>query len=46
MKKHTQPLKHKHDPDAHLLRRDKDEEKFKALLVDLIKKEIKKLSKK
>lgn len=43
-KKHTvgKPI---YDPDAHLDRREKDEETLKTLLQDLIKKEIIKLSK-
>jgi len=43
-KKHTVG-KPKYDPDAHLIRRDKDEKELEILLRDLIKKEIKKLSK-
>ena len=38
--------KPKYDPDAHLVRRDKDEEDLKAILTDLIQTEIKKLFKK
>lgn len=45
-KKHTANPTVPIDPDAHLDRRDKDEEKFKELLTDLIKSELKKLSKK
>ena len=44
--KHTSVSNPPYDPDAHLDRRDKDEEKLKALLTDLIKSELKKLSKK
>ena len=44
-KKHTAGNLPPYDPDAHVDRRDKDEEKFKALLTDLIKAELKKLSK-
>tara|TARA_R100001443_G_scaffold114642_1_gene130929 strand:- start:57 stop:254 length:198 start_codon:yes stop_codon:yes gene_type:complete len=36
----------KYDPDGHLIRRDKDEEDFKGLLTDLIRKEIKKIFRK
>jgi len=46
IKKHTSVSNPPYDPDAHLDRRDKDEEKLKALLTDLIKSELKKLSKK
>ena len=45
-KKHTSPQNPPYDPDAHLARRDKDEEELKGLLMDLIRKELKKLSKK
>ena len=45
-KKHTSPQNPPYDPDAHLARRDKDEEELAALLTDLIKTEIKKLFKK
>jgi len=45
-KKHTSPANPPYDPDAHLDRRDDDEEKLQALLTDLIKSELKKLSKK
>jgi len=44
-RKNTVSSTPKYDPDAHLARRDKDEEKLKALLTDLIKSELKKLSK-
>tara|TARA_R110000824_G_scaffold132198_4_gene294520 strand:+ start:3143 stop:3658 length:516 start_codon:yes stop_codon:yes gene_type:complete len=43
-KKHTAPANPPYDPDAHLDRRDDDEEKLQALLTDLIKSELKKLS--
>ena len=45
-KKHTSPQSPPYDPDAHLARRDKDEEKLKGHFMDLIRKELKKLSKK
>ena len=45
-KKHTAVSNPPYDPDAHLDRRDDDEEKLKALLTDLIRSELKKLSKK
>ena len=45
-KKHTAPNNPPYDPEAHLKRRDKDEEELKGLLMDLIRKELKKLSKK
>ena len=44
-RKNTSVANPPYDPDAHLARRDKDEEKLKALLTDLIKNELKKLSK-
>jgi len=45
-KKHTATSAPPYDPEAHLTRREKDEEKLKGLLMDLIKSELKKLSKK
>ena len=45
-RKHTVSTTPKYDPDAHLARRDKDEEDLKGLLSDLIRTEINKLFKK
>ena len=42
----TASTKPKYDPDAHLIRRDKDEEELRGLLIDLIKTEINKIFKK
>tara|TARA_R100001082_G_scaffold81144_1_gene48114 strand:- start:500 stop:691 length:192 start_codon:yes stop_codon:yes gene_type:complete len=41
--RNTAVNKPKYDPDGHMDRRDKDEEDLKAILVDLIQTEIKKL---
>ena len=45
-RKHTVSTTPQYDPDAHLARRDKDEEKLKGLLMDLIRTEINKIFKK
>jgi len=42
-RKHTVSTKPKYDPDAHLARRDQDEEKLKDLLTDFIRTEINKI---
>tara|TARA_R110001592_G_C12952498_1_gene731501 strand:+ start:287 stop:478 length:192 start_codon:yes stop_codon:yes gene_type:complete len=44
--RHTKSQRPPYDPEGHVKRRDKDEEKLKALLSDLIKTEISKLFKK
>jgi hypothetical protein len=45
-RKHTVSSPQKYDPDQHISRREKDEEKLQNLLTDLIKTELKKLFKK
>ena len=45
-RKHTVSSPPKYDPDQHISRREKDEEELQALLTDLIKSELKKISKK